>query len=527
LAYNNNMNDDFWRLVRAIGGEAEHSPSDAQTLWRACADVQQADHDELVELFAALRQVAPPASGTASSTWLDRLLVHCVKRGANESPRPPLSPALRDEIAAIYRHFGPECRPRRHLLQWLTQAPTAADLTTLADLIADDPPLDALDVSLPLAALAQHRRGAPSALFPRLLDGLVHPAAAAPIVELANFFARSGAVAQHPATAQRARLVMLLEGVVERLAQLQTQSPQSAADLQKLQSQVAHGVELASALCDALGLIGDADERTRAALRQALGLAHRRIRVESAGALARLGDDDGARALTSLAAYPVSRLRAIAYARELGLQDHLDPQFTSPEAYAEAELATYLAEPLQFGVPPQGLKLVDSRTLFWPGYAEPQPCFLLRFAYHTPQGQYENVGIAGPLVHAVAADLTHLTTDDIYAAYAGWQTEHADIFEVSADDFTAAHHAAVARLVRRLTDEGFENVTPVLLGSFFGEMVLAATGRHRGEFGSIAAGADEAVWFPRDEQSPRPPGPHEAWWIWKGRRLLAAFNPTK
>ncbi len=526
------MNADFQRLTRAIAGEGEHSPADRETLSSACAAVQQASDEELIELFAALREIAPPRAGAESFTWLERLLVHFVKRAAApanvDTPRAVLSPALRDEIGRFYRYLGAECRSRRHLLNRLAHAPTADDLALLADLIGDDPPLEALDVSAPIAALAQQPRVDLEALFPRLLDALAHPPAAAAVLELANMLVRNRRALRHPAAGQAANLTALLEGVVARFEQLsRTRSaPASAADLQKLQAQVAQGVELASALCDAIGLIGDeaSSEQALAALHKALALPHRRIRVEAAAALARLGDDDGARALVSMAAYPVTRLRTIAYARELGLEDHLDPQFTTPEAVAEAQLATFLAEPLQFGLPPSGLELLDQRMLFWPGYSEAQPCFLIRFGYSSPQGVYENVGIAGPLVHAFTADFSNMPPDDIYAAFAGWQTEHADIYDVAADEFTAAHHAAAARVGRRLADEGFENVTPVLLGSFFGEMVLAATARHEGKFGSVVAGADEASWFPRDEATPRPLGPVEAWWIWKGRKLLAAFN---
>ncbi len=73
-------------------------------------------------------------------------------------------------------------------------------------------------------------------------------------------------------------------------------------------------------------------------------------------------------------------------------------------------------------------------------------------------------------------------------------------------------------------DEDFDDVRPVLLGVFFGEAVLIAVARRQGHIGVAALGNDEPAWFPLDESSPRPLGPHEAWCIWKGRRLLEAFN---
>ncbi len=96
-------------------------------------------------------------------------------------------------------------------------------------------------------------------------------------------------------------------------------------------------------------------------------------------------------------------------------------------------VAVELAQPTFFGIPPAELKLVDSRTQFWPGYETPVHCYLFRYAYRFGDGQYSNVAIAGPLVHAFAADLSDLPPDDIYAVYAGWHVEHESIYEVPLD----------------------------------------------------------------------------------------------
>jgi hypothetical protein len=402
-----------------------------------------------------------------------------------------------------------------------TRAPE--DLRLLAELLCDDPPLDSSDANVVLVPLFQHADYDAADLFPRLLDALAHPQVAPAVLDLANFLARTRRVDQHPAANRVPALTGLLEGITRRLEQRQQHPPADAAELQKIQRQIGESVALACSACDALGLIGD--RAALSALHGAMALAHRRIRVEAAAALARLGDDDGVRALAAMAAYPITRLRAIHYAQELGLADYLDPRFTTAIARAEAELACWLAEPSQFGMPPTTLELIDSRTQFWPSYETPVECFLFRFSYQLPQGEYTNVGIAGPLVHAFRADLTGLPPDDIYAAFAGWQAEHADIYEVLAENFTPAHTAATARLTRRLEDEAFKTITPVALGGFFGELVLMGTAHRDGSFGALAASSDEAAWFPRGD-SPRPLGSLEAWSIWKGRRMLRSFNPA-
>ena len=70
--------------------------------------------------------------------------------------------------------------------------------------------------------------------------------------------------------------------------------------------QADEGVSLAVSLCDALALIGDASSTAR--LREAHEIRHRRLRVEAAAALARLGDEEGEKSLIELAAEPVARL---------------------------------------------------------------------------------------------------------------------------------------------------------------------------------------------------------------------------
>jgi hypothetical protein len=446
------------------------------------------------------------------------------KLGKLQGRATSFSDATRRRISSAYKHLGAECRPRWRLLALLAGAREAADLKLLAEICCSDPPLDSTEVNLVLAPLLQHVGYDAANLFPRLLDALAHPQVAPAVLDLANFLARTRRTPQHPAAPQVARLTRLLEGLTRRLVERQQQPPADAAALQKIQRQIGESVALACSACDALGLIGD--PLALPALAGALNLAHRRIRVEAAAALARLGDDDGVRALAAMAAYPSTRLRAIHYAEELGLADYLDPQFTTPAARAEALLACWLAEPSQFGTPPTSLELIDNRAQFWPSYETPVECFLFRFSYHLPHGEYTNVGIAGPLVHAFRVDSTELSLEDAYAAFAGWQAEHADIYEVAAENFTPGHEAAAARLAQRLKEEGFTNITPVALGGFFGEMVLIATARRDEFFGALAAGSDEAAWFPRSTDSPRPIGPLEAWSIWKGRRLLRAFNPS-
>ncbi|MHB8864269.1 MAG: HEAT repeat domain-containing protein, partial [Pirellulaceae bacterium] len=258
---------------------------------------------------------------------------------------------------------------------------------------------------------------------------------------------------------------------------------------------------------------------------QALELSHRRIRVEAATALARLGESAGAAALVALAAEPVVRLRVLSSAEELGLGSQVDPQYASDEARAEAQVAVELSQPTFFGIPPAELKLVDSRTQFWPGYEAPVCCYLFHYTYRLAGGHYSNVAIAGPLVHAFAADLSDLSPDDIYAAYAGWHIEHESVYEVPCDRISTAYDPEIERFERRLREKGYQDVQRATLGYFFGDRVLVAHAAREGTAGIAVVDLQVIEWYPTRTRH-NAIGPYEAFCIYKGRRLLRTFNSS-
>jgi len=519
----------FVRSLNASDGDVSPQPAQAAALIEAAGRLDQEDFAEVLE---GLRNAPPPQPGGAFEQVCEaifRQLHQGVLSGEVECDA-----AIRAAAVGLYEHVGPEAAPRWRLLTALAAARDAESLSQFARLMSEDPPLESLDAGAAFAPLFQQADYDWTALFPQLLGALAHPQAAPAVLDLANYLVRSGRAKKHPAAAEAPRLIALLKGVCARLSELERYKIESPAELTQSQRRISDSVAIASSLCDALGLIGDAQAKT--AVRDALQLQHRRIRVEAAAALARLGEEEGAAALTQMAEYPISRLRAVAYAQELGLQERLDPRWTTPAARAEAELACYLAEPNQLGAPPSEMELLDQRRLAWPGYEDQQDCYLFRFTYRLGDASYTNVGVAGPLTHAVQVDLTQLPHDDIYAFFAGWQTEHPDIHEIPAEKFNEAHQVIAQKIVRRLQSEGFEVAKVVALGVFFGERAIVAAARRgaaadagkpsegREQVGAIVAGMDDAAWFPHEGTSQRPLGPDEAWCIWKGRRLLSAFN---
>jgi hypothetical protein len=490
------VGDDQW-LVHASGDEVE------LLLERLSAGLADRKLRSERRLGAVLRTLVERAHSGGQRAW-NRL-----------------TPRSRSAAVETYRRLGSPSRVRHAILQLLAASRGTDDLRFLVDLLVDDPPADATAAAMAVGGLFQHRDYDARALFPRLFAALGDPSLAPIVMDLANYVNREELLEPHPATGRLDQLLPLLGSLVERLGVIEERPQQLAAADSELSQMVVQSIPLVVSLCDALGLIGDTLAIGK--LNQVLLLRHRRLRTEAAAALARLGDENGREVLISLAAEPVARLRVLAYAGELGIADQLEERFTTAVARAEAELACWLAEPTQMGFPPSRLEWVDTKSWYWPGYDEPVECHLFRFVYEMGEREYSGIGIAGPLCHAFAADLADLPPDDIYAVFAGWHAEHAEIREFEVEHWTASQRTEAARLERRLRDAGFDSIQGVLLGSFFGERLLVARAMRDGHAGMVVAAADEIQWLP-DQGNRRPLGPQEAFSLFKGRRLLRAFN---
>ena len=224
---------------------------------------------------------------------------------------------------------------------------------------------------------------------------------------------------------------------------------------------------LAVSLCDTLGLIGD--RASVGKLNQAMELRHRRVQCEAAGALTRLDDELGQKRLIELVAEPVARLRAIHYADELGLGEMVEDRYRSDHAVAESEMALWLSQPQQMGVPPTSVEVLESRRLLWPSFQDPVDVFLVRYEYNLGDRTYSNVGISGPATFSMSADVANLSLDDIYAIYAGWHADHPDIFSVASDQFNEPQLRLMDQFQRYLERLGYQQLKPALLGFFLDE----------------------------------------------------------
>jgi hypothetical protein len=513
--------DDLRRSESLAGAELHRAA-------RRAAWVAEFSPEQLAGFFteiATLQMPLAPAADRLLANWLVGAFQARRKAVAAAAAAPGNIASVVTPAEQLYRGLANASRARGQLLAWLAIGGSQLELDLFGRLILSDPPQHDEDIVQALAPLFQRQRANAAHLFPGLLHAMASPALAAPILDLANFLTREKLVASHPGAPIAPELINLLGELAQTLLRLEERPDQFGDSPQELSLRVARGVALAVSLCDALALIGD--KTAIGKLYQALRVGHRRLRTEAAAALARLGEEQGADELVQLAAEPIARLRVLAYADELGIRNKVDPRFATPEARAEAELGVWLAEPTQYGVPPTLCELFDQRKQHWPGFDEPVDCFLFRFQYvvTTEAGEqsFSNIGMAGPLVHAFVADLADLPAEDIYAAFAGWHAQHEDIREYDVGRLSKSEQLEVERLKRRLHDEGYSSIEPQRMGYFFGEKALIGTVQRQGVAGVAVADFQDTLFFPQ-RHSRRSLGVEEAYSIYKGRKLLKAFN---
>ncbi|UUO07032.1 hypothetical protein M4951_01670 [Blastopirellula sp. J2-11] len=510
------LNEFLLQLSGALPDNGPGSGDPHRFHWIAAADEL-----EISAILMALEHL-PDDFPRERRIYLDSAL-NLVAMRLREDPDLPLE--LIPRITALYRRWGAE-HPLRHLLlPWLTANGTIEALSQFADLIADDPPNRTAAAAVGFAPLMRDGDFNAEALYPRLLDSLQHLSVAALVLDLSNFLFRTGRLTTHPAAGVSGQLIDLLGGITTRLGKMEETSELTPEKLQVMRAQVSEGVAMAVALCDALALIDDKNAIGK--LNQVLELSHRQLQCEAAAALARMGVEEGTKHLAEMAKHPVARLRALKFAEEIDQLESIDEEWKSPVARAEGELALWLSQETQFGLPPHELELVDQRELSWPGFDDPQMCYLFKYAFHMPAGSFHSLGMVGPLTHSFAADLTPWKPEDAYAAFAGWQSEHQDIFESEPGEWQEAQKQLADSLATRLQSEGYEIIQIIKLGYFFGDVRLVAVVRQVvGALPGVAVADLRTTTFYSSEGTDRPIGPHEAYMMHKGRELLASFNPN-
>lgn len=444
-------------------------------------------------------------------------LIHRVRAGQPLG----LPQKIFEEIRVSYDQSVRQAGFQSLILRCLIALQTPDSLSLFAQLVVSEPTLPGRFYLEIFNDLLKLRGDEVEALFPELLAGLQRPQLAPYVLDYSNYCFRHGLLTSHPASDVVTELVALLSNLAERLGAIQDTKPESDEQATMLGKQVTEAVSLGVSLCDALACIGDPS--AIGSLNKALGVEHRRLRVEAAAALAKLDVEDAKSLLVAMAADPVERLRVLHYAEELDIVDRVEDTYCNIVARAEAEFVTYLSQPDQFGIAPQHVELVDQRELAWPGFEEPRNCYLFRFVYRFEMGEFSNLGIAGPLVKVFQADLRHLSFDDMYAIFAGWHVDHPEILALPVDRTVGNDQVNLTRMVDSLRATEYDEVRPTLFAKLLDQQALIASARRDEQDGWVVVTEDAVNWTPLG--SPQSPlGAEDIFHLFVGQSLLRSFN---
>jgi hypothetical protein len=427
--------------------------------------------DEVVQSISSFRGTLELAVGKLAS-WLSEL-VRRSSSGLDEQGELLIHALAAQRAAQLYVRFRKYRfhRSQGVLLQVLfaSRVPTAVSLGV--DLLVEQPPFEWSDSSLALSALMQSPHQRVEDVFPRILDA-TSPAVLAPALDIANHLCREKGVYPHPAAPRFDALLSLLGAVTQQLASLEENPGRYSDRVSEIQRMLFDGVSLAVSLCHFFALQGDV--RAIGKLTQALDLGHRRIKAEAAFALARLGEDRAVDLLLQLMQDDASRPRVMQYAKELGIEERIEPEWCTPLAHAKSQLALWLSQPEQFSLAPQHIELVEHRTLPWPGMDQPQDCFLLRFEYALGNAHLTSIGFAGPYAFAFPFETSGLTNDELFSMFMAQDIE--DPNEVSAEWGTQnsdqQHH--VEAWLERLEEVGYQALVVKRSLEFLGRSAVVA-----------------------------------------------------
>ncbi len=476
---------------------------------------------DMDQIRALLHQTRTWVETQGESDWCSRLeravpyLAEAIRGVATVDPN------LLDEIIRLYALTPPAANLRNGWLYWLAVIGTEEARAIWLQLVSQSPPECRRGVVWACSPYLQHENLPTSFLAELLTKSLEHRQLAGVALDVLNFRFREGKSQTHVASERVAGLARLMSEVSNQLARIEEGNLPEGATSLELSSVVNDSVALLVSLCDLVALCDYREGEGK--LRQVATLKHRRVRTEANAALARMGFEDGKKQLLELAAEPLTRMRAIAYAEELGMEDQIDEAWRSGPAMAESHLAIWLAEPEQMGIAPGQMFLIDDRRWFWPGYDSPVDCYLFQFLYGAGEQAFTNIGIVGPMTYAFEFDLTDFSTDDMYAAFAGWQAEHDELYERSMDEGYRLRGREIDGQLRQLQEQEFEEVQPQFVAHFFGEWILVALATYQGRRGVAVVDDARVHWL---DQPGLESNPQFAYIVYRGRRLLETFNET-
>jgi hypothetical protein len=170
-----------------------------------------------------------------------------------------------------------------------------------------------------------------------------------------------------------------------------------------------------------------APERTTL-LALAMDHASSDVQLEAAWAATKVGNPGGVTYLARACTDPALAKRAAKYLAELGREDAIPVECTTPDFTAEAAVRSWLAHPNEFGRQPDELSLFDTRVIFWPPAKQDSRVHLFRYRYAAKDaGKPDTLGVVmtgGVTTFSLVTETTaEMSAEDVYAVHCCWELQ--------------------------------------------------------------------------------------------------------
>ena len=162
-------------------------------------------------------------------------------------------------------------------------------------------------------------------------------------------------------------------------------------------------------------------------LKSALEHPSPEVQIEGAFASAELGTGDGIERLSHWCTDVCYARKAMRYLEELDRQDAVPAGTRDPQFQATADMCDWLAEPNEFGQPPNRIELVDTRELYWPPTDDNARVWLFKYQYDSqPSGEEPVVGLGmvGSVTFAIEGENSpDRKPAEMYALHCCWELQ--------------------------------------------------------------------------------------------------------
>lgn len=129
------------------------------------------------------------------------------------------------------------------------------------------------------------------------------------------------------------------------------------------------------------------------------------VQIEGAFASAEVAPSgDGVQRLAKWCGDARYARKAMRYLEELERADAIPAAAKDPKFQATADMCDWLADPNEYGQPPDRIELVDTRELFWPPTGDKRRVWLFKYQYDSPDAKEEpevGLGMVGSVTFAL------------------------------------------------------------------------------------------------------------------------------